>query len=126
MTGTSLICGRDARSALAAPLTIAARHHHPAETIARAWFEGKAEHTIRSYQHDLEDFALFFSRALAITPVMSTTDALNRLFKQSAPSAHEIVLGFGIISPARTWRRRPSAGIWRRYARCPSWDGCSG
>jgi integrase/recombinase XerC len=90
----ALIRGRGARAALPAPLTIAAGRKHTAATILRAWFEGKAEHTIRSYRLDLEDFALYFSRALAITPPMGVPDALARLFKQSAPSAHEIVLAF--------------------------------
>jgi integrase/recombinase XerC len=90
----ALVKGREARGSLPAPLTIAAGRSHTAETILRAWFEGKAEHTIRSYRHDLEDFALYFSRALALSPPMAVTDALARLFKQSSPSAHEIVLGF--------------------------------
>jgi integrase/recombinase XerC len=91
---TGLIRGRDARSALPAPLSIAAGRSHTAETILRAWFEGKADHTIRSYRHDLEDFALFFSRALAMSPRMNVNESLARLFKQSSPSAHEIVRGF--------------------------------
>ena len=62
---TGLIRGRDARTALPAPLTIAAGRQHPAETILRAWFEGKSDHTIRSYRHDLE-IRLFFSRALGM------------------------------------------------------------
>ena len=91
---TALVRGRDARSKLPAPLTVAAGRHHTAETILRAWFEGKSQNTIRSYQHDLEDFAMFFSRALRINPTMTIPQALDRLFRQSAPSAHEIVLGF--------------------------------
>jgi hypothetical protein len=91
---TALVRGREARAALPAPLTIAAGRQHTAETILRAWFEGKAEHTIRSYRHDLEDFALYFSRALGISPTLDVNEALSRLFKQSSPSAHEIVLGF--------------------------------
>src|SRR5882762_786398 len=93
-TSTALIRGREARGSLPAPLTIAAGRSHTAETILRAWFEGKAEHTSRSYRHDLEDFALYFSRALAMSPPMGVNDTLARLFKQSSPSAHEIVLGF--------------------------------
>jgi integrase/recombinase XerC len=91
---TELIRGRDQRAAMPALLTVASGRNHTAETILRAWFEGKAEHTIRGYRHDLEDFALYFSRALAISPPMSVNEALARLFKQSSPSAHEIVLGF--------------------------------
>ena len=91
---TALVRGRDARSKLPAPLTVAAGRHHTAETILRAWFEGKSQNTIRSYQHDLEDFAMFFSRALRINPTMTIPQALDRLFRQSAPSAHEIVLAF--------------------------------
>lgn len=96
MTAESVILvkGREARASLPAPLTVAAGRQHTAETILRAWFEGKADHTIRSYRHDLEDFSLYFSRALALTPPMRLEEALSRLFKQSSPSAHEIVLGF--------------------------------
>jgi len=86
--------GRNARSNLPAPLTVAAGRHHTAETILRAWTEGKTENTLRSYEHDLEDFAQYFSRALAIAPPMQPTDALDKFFRQSSPSAHEIVLGF--------------------------------
>jgi integrase/recombinase XerC len=90
----ALVAGREARGALPAPLTIAAGRQHTAETILRAWREGKSENTVRSYQHDLEDFALYFSRALAVSPAFGVNDALSRLFKQAAPSAHEILLGF--------------------------------
>jgi len=90
----ALIRGREARGSLPAPLTIAAGRSHTAETILRAWFENKSTHTIRSYRHDLEDFAMYLSRALGISPPMDVNTALDRLFKQSSPSAHEIVLGF--------------------------------
>jgi integrase/recombinase XerC len=85
---------RERSEKLPATLTIASGREHTAETILRTWFEGKAEHTIRSYQHDLEDFALYLSRALAISPSMAVSEALTRLFRESAPSAHEIVLSF--------------------------------
>jgi integrase len=91
---TELVRGLQARTSLPAPLTIAAGRAHTAETILKAWFQGKSENTIRSYRHDLEGFALYFSRALAISPPIEVPEALWRLFKQSAPSAHEIVLGF--------------------------------
>src|ERR1700730_7622334 len=94
MNALALVRGREARSTLPAPLTVAAGRQHTAETVMRAWFEGKTDHTIRSYRHDLEDFALYFSRALAMTPPMNVNESLSRLFKQSSPSAHEIVLGF--------------------------------
>jgi site-specific recombinase XerD len=94
MSAFALVKGRDARDLLPAPLTVAAGRQHTAETILRAWFEGKAEHTIRSYRHDLEDFARYFSRALALSPPMDLHTALGKLFHQSSPSAHEIVLGF--------------------------------
>lgn len=90
----TLVKGRQARAQLPAVLTVASDRAHTAETILRAWREGKADHTIRSYQHDLEDFALFLSRALAISPPMGVNDALAQLFRQSSPSAHEIVLAF--------------------------------
>jgi integrase/recombinase XerC len=91
----ALVRGRDARSQLPPPvLTLAAGRHHTAETILRAWFEGKADHTIRSYRHDLEDFALFLSRSLAISPPLDVERAVAILFKQSSPSAHELVLAF--------------------------------
>jgi integrase/recombinase XerC len=91
---TALIRGREARGSLPAPLTIATGRSHTAETILRAWFEGKTEHTIRSYRHDLEDFSLYLSRALGLSPPMDVNTALGKLFRQSSPSAHEIVLGF--------------------------------
>ena len=50
-----------------------------AETILRAWFEGKSDHTIRSYEHDLEDFALFLSGALGISPMLKRNQALSTL-----------------------------------------------
>src|SRR5476649_1081253 len=90
----ALVRGRAARTVLPATLTVAAGRSHTADTILRAWFEGKAEHTIRSYRHDLEDFALYFSRALGISPPLAVNEALAKLFRQSSPSAHEIVLGF--------------------------------
>jgi len=90
---TELVRGRDARSALPPPiLTIAAGRNHTAATILKAWRESKSDHTIRSYEHDLADFAQWFSRALGISPVLSIEDALARFFRQSAPSAHEVML----------------------------------
>ena len=95
MTGAALLVrGREARSILPAPLTLASGRQHSAETILRAWFENKSEHTIRSYQHDLEDFAQYLSRALAIAPRLTPTEALSKLFRQSSASAHEVVLAF--------------------------------
>ena len=94
MTTAELVRGREARVELPAPLTLAASRQHTAETILRAWFDGKAEQTIRSYLHDLEDFAEFFAGALGVVPAFSVTDALARLFGQSSRSAHEIVLAF--------------------------------
>lgn len=94
MSSTLLVKGREARSALPAPLTLAAGRQHTAETILKAWLEQKSPHTVAAYRHDLEDFSLYLSRALAISPILSVNDTLARLFKQSSPSAHEIVLGF--------------------------------
>jgi integrase/recombinase XerC len=92
---SALVRGRDARSHLPPPvLTLAAGRAHTSATILKAWREGKSENTIRSYQHDLEDFALYLSRALGISPVLSVEGALTVLFRQSAPSAHEIAIGF--------------------------------
>jgi integrase len=102
MLPANALVRREARAAVPAVLTIAAGRRHTAETILRAWFEGKAEHTRRSYQHDLEAFARFLSRALGISPPMRIAEALTCLFKQSSPSAHEIVLGFrGYLSAAQ-------------------------
>jgi integrase/recombinase XerC len=94
MSTALLVRGHAGRSTLPAPLTIAAGRKHTAETILRAWFEGKAAHTITAYKHDLEDFALYLSRALGMSPPMDVTTAVGKLFRQSSPSAHEIVLGF--------------------------------
>lgn len=86
--------GRQGRSSLPAPLSIAAGRNHTAETILRAWYASKSDHTIRAYQRDLDAFAQFFSKALAIRPSMRTIEAIDRLFRQSSPSAHEIILAF--------------------------------
>lgn len=86
--------GLEGRKALPATLTIAAGRKHTAETIIRAWFAGKSDNTIRAYQRDLEAFAQFFSLSLGIRPGLTVYQALDRLFAQSAPSAHEIVLAF--------------------------------
>lgn len=94
-TKTALVRGRDARSQLpASPLILAGGRQHTAETILRAWFESKSPHTIASYQCDLEEFALFVSRALGISPVLKVAAALTWFFKQGTASAHEIVLHF--------------------------------
>lgn len=75
-------------------LVLADGRQHTAETILRAWLEGKSAHTVRNYLHDLEVFSRFLSHALRIAPALTTTEALTRLFKQSSPSAHEVVLAF--------------------------------
>lgn len=85
---------RDLASVQPAVLTLSSGRQHTAETIFRAWAEGKSEHTLRAYENDLADFALFFSRALGISPPLSMTQALDRLFRQSSASAHEIALAF--------------------------------
>jgi hypothetical protein len=86
--------GLESRKALPATLTIASGKRHTSETIIRAWFGNKSDNTIRAYQRDLEAFAQFFSRALAIRPGLTVYAALDAFFHQSAPSAHEIVLAF--------------------------------
>ena len=48
----------------------------------------------RTTEGTLADFALFLTRTLAISPLMDNATALSKLFKQSSPSAHEIVLAF--------------------------------
>lgn len=75
-------------------LRLARGHTHSAETILRGWLDGKAEHTIRNYRHDLEDFAAYLSGALGMSPSLDVNGALRRLFRQPSSSAHEIVLGF--------------------------------
>lgn len=75
-------------------LTLAAGRRHTAETMLRAWLEGKAGHTVRSYRHDLDDFAVYLSRALEISPPLSVNEALTHLFHQSSPAAHEVAIGF--------------------------------
>lgn len=95
MTQSILVTrGREARRALPAPLTIASGRQHTAETILRSWFDGKSQNTIRNYTRDLEEFALFLTRALALPARLTVPEALARLFKESAPSAHEIVLAY--------------------------------
>ena len=86
--------GRQGRMTLPAPLCIATGRNHTAETILRAWYASKSEHTMRAYQQDLDTFAQYLSQALAIRPGMGSIEALDRLFRQSSPSAHEIILAF--------------------------------
>jgi integrase/recombinase XerC len=91
----ALVRGRDARSQLpASPLILAGGHRHTADSLLRAWRESKSPHTIAAYQCDLEEFALFVSRALAISPVLKVADALAWFFRQGTASAHETVLHF--------------------------------
>jgi hypothetical protein len=114
MNTPALIRGRQARSTLPAPLTIAAGRQHTAETIKRAWFEGKSEHTRRSYQHDCEDFAMYLSRALARR---WTSTALSAGF---FASPHRALMksrwDSGTTSYRRTWPRRASIAISPRCA----------
>lgn len=86
--------GLEGRETLPATLTIASGRKHTAETIIRAWFAGKSENTMRAYQRDLEAFAHFVSRSLGIRPSLTVYETLDKFFKQSAPSAHEITLAF--------------------------------
>lgn len=86
--------GWEGRETLPATLTIASGRRHTAETIIRAWFANKGDHTRRAYQRDLEAFAQFLSLSLGIRTHLTVYEALDRLFAQSAPSAHEIVLAF--------------------------------
>lgn len=75
-------------------LTLAAGRQHTAQTILKAWRESKSENTMRSYEHDLERFATFFSRVLGISPILSVELTLTKFFHQSSPSAHEVTLYF--------------------------------
>jgi len=84
----------EGRKTLPAALTLASGNRHTAETILRAWFAGKSDNTIRAYQRDLEAFAQFLSLSLAIRPSMTVYMALDKFFRQAAPSAHEIALAF--------------------------------
>lgn len=94
-TSTPLPRRRHAQRELPPPtLTLAAGRRHTAETMLRTWLEGKAGHTVRSYRHDLEDFAVYLSRAVGISPPLSVNEALTHLFHQSSPAAHEVALGF--------------------------------
>lgn len=77
-----------------APLVLAHGQTHTATSILRAWLEGKSEHTIRNYRHDLDAFAGFLSESLRVRPPFTVDQALTRLFRESSPSAHEIVLAF--------------------------------
>jgi integrase/recombinase XerC len=115
--------GREGRAGLPAPLSLAAGRQHTVETILRAWYQGKSAHTIAAYRHDLEDFALYLSLALRISPRLSVNDAMAKLFRQSSPSAHEIVLGFrewmmgGQLSPASINRHLATLRSMSKLAR---------
>lgn len=94
-SGQALVVrGRGARERLSPVLTLAAGRRHTADTILRAWLAGKSENTMRAYQRDLEAFAQFLSLSLAIRPRLTVSAALDKFFRQAAPSAHEIVLAF--------------------------------
>ncbi len=83
------------RDLLPPALTLAAGRRHTAETMLGAWLAGKAGHTVRNYRHDLQDFAVYLSRALGISPTLSVHEALTHVFRQSSPAAHEVALGLG-------------------------------
>lgn len=118
---------RVSRRSAPATLTLAAGRNHTADTILRAWYEGKSAHTIRSYQHDLEGFAVFLSRALAISPPLCIQEALRHLCRQSAPSAHEVALAFREHLRAReTSRPAPSTGTSPPSAVSADSRGCWG
>lgn len=86
--------GLESRKALPATLSLAGGRGHTAETIIRAWLAGKSPHTMRAYQRDLEAFAQYLSLALGISPGLTVYEALDKFFRQGAPSAHEIALGY--------------------------------
>src|SRR5688572_24429989 len=86
--------GLEGRRTLPATLTLATGKRHTPETIIRAWLGNKSDNTIRAYQRDLEAFAQFLSLSLAIRPGLTVYAALDKLFRQAAPSGHEIVLAY--------------------------------
>jgi len=119
----ALVRGRDARSRLPAPtLTIAAGRKHTIETILKAWLERKSKNTVRSYEQDLTEFALFVTRALAITPRLTVGGALQILFRQESPGAHEMVLAFAGLSP----KGGPQHGDGESTSRQPAIDCATG
>jgi hypothetical protein len=59
---------------------------------------------------------LYFSRALGISPVLTVNDALAKLFHQSSPSAHEIVLGFRHWMAGAHLSAASITGTWQRSA----------
>jgi integrase/recombinase XerC len=67
---------------------------HTADTILAAWSAGKSPNTLRSYRHDLEDFARFLSTGLGIVSPLAVEPALDRLFREDSARAHGIVLDF--------------------------------
>lgn len=70
-----------------------AERQHTVADILRAWRESKSDHTLASYQRDLETFAAFASGAIG-GESLPVDVALKRLFEQSAPMAHQTVLYF--------------------------------
>ena len=107
---TALMRGREARGSLPALLTIAAGRSHTAETILRAWFENKAEHTIRGYRHDLEDFAMYLSRALSLSPPLNAAYPPSRgtrtspsLTRRNARAARRLRPGSRACADCHVW-----------------------
>jgi hypothetical protein len=49
---------------------------HTIDTLLKAWHQSKSPHTLAAYSCDLEEFAVFVSRALAISPPLKVPDAL--------------------------------------------------
>jgi integrase/recombinase XerC len=94
MTTTALVRGRNARSNLPAPLVLAGGRQHSPDLLLKAWYESKSPHTVAAYQTDIEEFSLFVSRALAISPILKVSEALEWFFQQATASAHETVLHF--------------------------------
>lgn len=77
-----------------AVLTLATNRQHTARTILSAWREGKSVHTLRALEYDLEGLAKFLTRALGLPQLLRVEQALDILFKQSSPSAHETILAW--------------------------------
>jgi integrase/recombinase XerC len=104
------------------PVVLGSGRHHTAESIVAVWLDGKAAHTVRAYETDLARFADYVAAAFGMQPP-SVGAALDTFFAQTAPSAHEVALGFRAsllhanLSPATINRHLAALRSLSRLAR---------
>jgi integrase/recombinase XerC len=89
VTGTSLTRVTRAHGPL-----VGASRELSIDALLSAFFRGRKENTLRSYQLDLEDFAKFLRRWMSLPIGMTAREALRVFFQQGAGSANELVIHY--------------------------------